>query len=99
MAGRALSVAAETILADARWRTISWRRGTKGRLSARFFAKRIRIADGPPQRILDKGQQHMLGEEAWLVGEWRSSGERKDYLSNLPADAKLKQLAGAIKAR
>lgn len=52
-----------------------------------------------PQHILDKGRQHMPGEEAWLVGEWRSNGERKYYLSNLPADATLKQLAGAIKAR
>ncbi len=94
-----LSVAAETILADARWRKVSWRRGTKGRLSARFAARRIRVADGAPQRILDKGQQHMPGQEAWLVGEWRSNGERKYYLSNLPGDTPLKQLAGAIKAR
>jgi len=94
-----LSVAAETTLAEARWRTVSWRQGTKGRLSARFAAKRIRIADGPPQRILDKGQQYMPGEEAWLVGEWRSNGERKYYLSNLPADTALKQLADAVKAR
>jgi SRSO17 transposase len=68
-------------------------------LSARFAALRIRIADGPPQRILDKGQQHMPGEWAWLIGEWRSSGERKYYLSNFPADANLKTLAAAIKAR
>lgn len=94
-----LSVAVETILADARWRTVSWRRGMKGRLSARFAARRIRIADGAPQRILDRGQQHMPGEEAWLVGEWRSNGERKYYLSNLPADTALKRLADAIKAR
>jgi SRSO17 transposase len=52
-----LSVAAETILAKAKWKKISWRRGLKGPLSARFSALRIRIADGPPQRILDKGQQ------------------------------------------
>jgi len=78
---------------------VSWRRGTKGRLSARFAALPIRIADGHPQRILDKGQQHMPGEEAWLVGEWRSNGERKYYLSNLPADTTLKALAAAIKAR
>jgi SRSO17 transposase len=39
------------------------------------------------------------GEEVWLVGEWRSSDERKYYLSNLPADANLKRLAAAIKAR
>ena len=34
-----------------------------------------------------------------MVGEWRSSGERKYYLSNLPADTSLKSLAAAIKAR
>ena len=34
-----------------------------------------------------------------MVGERRSTGERKYYLSNLPADTPLKQLAGAIKAR
>jgi SRSO17 transposase len=39
------------------------------------------------------------GEEAWLVGERRASGERKYYLSNLPAQANLKTLAAAIKAR
>lgn len=94
-----LSAAAETMLAQARWKTVSWRQGTKGRLAARFAALRVRIADGDPQRILDKGQQHMPGEEAWLVGEWRSSGERKYYLSNLPVDTTLKALAAAIKAR
>lgn len=94
-----LSVAAEAVLAVARWRKLSWRHGTKGPLSARFAACRIRIADGPPQRIHDKGQQHMPGGEAWLVGEWRSSGERKYYLSNLPARTSLRRLAAAIKAR
>jgi Transposase DDE domain len=71
----------------------------KGSLAASFAAVRVRIADGPPQRIHDKGMQHMPGEEAWLVGERRASGERKYYLSNLPADADLKTLAAAIKAR
>jgi SRSO17 transposase len=94
-----LSIAAETTLAKAKWKKISWRRGVKGPLSARFAALRIRIADGPPQRILDKGQQHLPGEEAWVIGEWRSSGERKYYLSNLPANANLKALAATIKAR
>ena len=87
------------MLATATWRKVSWRRGTKGPLTARFAALRIRVADGKPRRILDKGQQHMPGEEAWLIGEWRSSGERKYYLSNLPAHANLKRLAAAIKAR
>ena len=36
---------------------------------------------------------------SWVVGEWRASGERKYYLSNLPAGSSLKKLATAIKAR
>jgi SRSO17 transposase len=95
----AKSVSAEKTLAAAPWRTLSWRRGTKGPLKARFAAMRIKVADGPPQRIGDMGQQHLPGEEAWLIGEHRSNGERKYYLSNLPADTSLKRLAGAIKAR
>ncbi|MER8760426.1 IS701 family transposase [Mesorhizobium sp. M0976] len=93
------SRAAHAMLEDAKWRQISWRRGTKGRLVARFAAMRVRIADGAPQRIGSAGAQHMPGEEAWLVGEHRSNGERKYYLSNLPADTPIKNLAGAIKAR
>jgi len=94
-----LSAAAETILRGASWRQVSWRRGSKGRLSARFAAQRIRVADGPPQRIRDGGGQHMPGEEGWVIGEYRASGERKYYLSNLPANASLRTLAAAIKAR
>ena len=94
-----LSVPAKELLADATWSGLSWRRGTKGPLKAHFAAVRIRIADGPPQRIYDKGQQHMPGEEAWLIGELRASGERKYYLSNLSADTDLKTLAATIKAR
>jgi SRSO17 transposase len=94
-----LSIAAETALLQTSWKRVSWRRGTKAPLAARFAVLRVRIADASPQRILDKGQQHMPGEEAWLVGEWRSSGERKYYLSNLPADTPIKALAAAIKAR
>jgi len=93
------SVAAEKLLAGQQWRSISWRRGTKGRLTARFAGLRVRVADGTTQRIRDMGNQHLPGEEVWLVGEHRSTGERKYYLSNLPADTPLKVIAGAIKAR
>jgi SRSO17 transposase len=93
------SQAAEAILAGAAWRSVSLRSGTKGRLAARFAAVRVRVADGPTQRIGDMGNQHMPGEEVWLIGERRVSGERKFYLSNLPADTALRALAAAIKAR
>ena len=94
-----LSVAAEEMLANEKWRVAAWRKGTKGLLKARFAAVRVRAADGPPQRIGAKGMQHMPGEEVWLVGERRTAGERKYYLANLPADADLKTLAATIKAR
>src|SRR5215813_13989982 len=94
-----LSMPAEDMLANAKWQTVSWRTGTKGKLKARFAAVRIRIADGPPQRIRDKGQQHLPGDEAWLIGEHRASGEKKYYLANLPAATDLRTLAATIKAR
>jgi SRSO17 transposase len=93
------SVPAGSMLAAASWHELSWRRGTKGKLAARFAAIRVRVADGPPQRIGSMGAQHLPGEEVWLVGEQRSSGERKYYLANLPPDAALKRLAGVIRAR
>ena len=94
-----LSISAEHMLADVKWRTLSWRTGTKGKLKARFAAIRVRTADGPPQRIWDKGQQHLPGDEAWLIGEQRASGEKKYYLANLPAGSDLRSLAATIKAR
>ena len=93
------SVTAKEMLESARWQTVSWRKGTKGRLAARFAVARVRVADGPTQRIHDMGAQHLSGEEVWVIGEHRSTGERKYYLSNLPAEAPVKQLASAIKAR
>jgi SRSO17 transposase len=92
-------VAAEDVLTTAKWQNISWRTGTKGKLRARFAAVRVRVADGSPQRIKDKTHQHLPGEQAWLIGEHRASGERKYYLANLPAKTDLRTLAATIKAR
>jgi SRSO17 transposase len=94
-----LSRPAEEMLAESVWRSISWRQGTKGALKARFAALRVRVADGPPQRIGTKGQQHLPGEEVWLIGERRTSGETKYYLANLPSETKLRRLAAIVKAR
>ena len=93
----AASVAAAELLEarPAAFRAVSWRTGTKGPLEAEFAALRVRVADGPAVA----GGQHLPGDEAWLVGEHRASGERKYYLSNLPADASLEALAALIKGR
>src|SRR3954454_15181636 len=88
--------AAELIEArPAAFRAVSWRTGTKGPLKAEFAASRVRVADGPAAAHAP----HLPGEEAWLVGEHRASGERKYYLSNLPPDATLETLAALIKGR
>src|SRR3954468_6727327 len=93
----AASVAAAGLLEarPAAFRAVSWRTGTKGPLKAAFAALRVRVADGPATA----GGRHLPGDEAWLVGEHRTSGERKYYLSNLPPDAPLETLAALIKAR
>jgi len=86
---------AADVLAGSLWRRVVWRQGTKGALAARFAAKRVRVADGP--RSPRHG--HLPGEDVWLIGEWRRSGERKYYLSNLPPRTALRRLAATIKAR
>jgi SRSO17 transposase len=92
-------VAAEVLLAKEKWQRVNWRRGTKGRLTCLFAAHRVRVADGHKHRMLDNRVQRMPGDEVWLVGERRSTGEQKYYVSNLPADTSLKMLAATIKAR
>jgi SRSO17 transposase len=82
-------------LPDASWRPLSWRRGTKGDLTADFAALRVRVADGP----MIARNRRLPGEVAWLVCERRVGGERKYYLSNLPEDAPLESLALLIKGR
>lgn len=86
---------AEVVLAGQTWRRVTWRQGSRGALSARFTAIRVRVADGPAWG----NSRHLPGEAAWLVGEWRPSGERKYHLSNLGPRTSLRGLAAAIKAR
>jgi SRSO17 transposase len=86
---------AGAVLAEMPWRKVTWRHGTKGPLAARFAATRVRAGDGATWG----NNRHLPGEEVWLVGEWRSSGERKYYASNLPPRTSLRALAAAIKAR
>lgn len=89
--------AREAILAlgPAAFHTVSWRKGTKGPLTAAFAALRIRVADGP--NVL--GHRHGPGASAWLVCERRNGGETKYYLTNHRPDESLLRLASAIKAR
>jgi len=86
---------ASEMLEAPRWRRITWRNGTKGPLNARFAAVRVRVADGP----VNVEGIRLPGEELWLIGEWRDSGEKKYYLSNLPKQTSLRRLVATVKAR
>ncbi len=87
---------AAAMLEKQRWRRINWRNGTKGPLSARFAAVQVRVADGPT----NAEDTRLPGDdEVWLIGEWRDSGEKKYYLSNLPKLTSLRRLAATVKAR
>lgn len=77
------------------WRSVSWRRGTKGKLRAKFTAVRVKVADGPEDSL----GRHVPGNEVWLVGERRRDGTQKYYLSNLPPETRRVDLARVIKAR
>jgi len=89
------SCSAAAMLQGARWRSVTWRRGTRGPLRAQFAAVRVRVADGARA----SSGQHLPGEVAWLVGEQRARGVRKYYLTNHPAGTPLRRLAAVIKAR
>lgn len=55
------AIAAEAMLVQASWRRITWRRGTKGPLRAKFAAVRVRVADGPEIRLQGRTGQHLPG--------------------------------------
>ena len=69
-----------------KWRAVTWRNGTKGKLSAQFLILRV-----TPSKGWTKGRQH---EECWLLCERPSKNDpiRKFYLSSLPADTTRREL-------
>src|SRR4051812_2706950 len=85
---------AAEMLQTQRWRRITWRNGTKGPLNARFAAVRVRVADGP----LNAAGTRLPGEELWLIGEGRDSGEQKYDPSHLPTRTSLHPPAAAGEA-
>jgi SRSO17 transposase len=79
--------------------TVTWREGTRGKMSSRFLALRVR-----PANIHLRHKAHKAGEELavrWLICEWpsKASEPTKYWLSNLPADTELKELVHLAKLR
>ncbi len=78
---------------------ISWREGTRGRMHSRFLALRVHPANIELRRVA-----HQTDEELpvrWLLCEWPSDADEptKYWLSNLPAEAPLRELVRLAKLR
>ena len=78
---------------------VTWREGTRGKMTSRFLALRVR-----PANIQLRNNANRNGEELpvrWLLCEWpsKASEPTKYWLSNLPADTPLKDLVRLAKLR
>jgi SRSO17 transposase len=76
------------------WRTVTWREGTRGELTSRFAAVRVRPAHRDTQRSEP-------WPEEWLLIEWPDGDAEpaKYWFSNLPRRSSLKRLVRVAKAR
>jgi len=76
------------------FRKVTWREGSKGKLSSRFAAWRVR-----PAHKLSAGQEPLAA--LWLVAEWPEgeAAPTKFFFSNLPPGTSLRQLVRTAKSR
>ncbi|HUU95592.1 MAG TPA: IS701 family transposase [Phycisphaerae bacterium] len=76
------------------FRKVTWRPGSKGRLSSRFAAWRVR-----PAHQLSAGRLPLAA--CWLLAEWPAGEEAptKYFFSNLPGTTTLKRLVTVAKSR
>jgi SRSO17 transposase len=79
--------------------TVTWREGTRGKMSSRFIALRVR-----PANIQLRRQAHKNSAELpvrWLLIEWPPGKDEptKYWISNLPADTQLEKLVSMGKLR
>jgi SRSO17 transposase len=78
---------------------VTWREGTRGKMSSRFIALRVR-----PANIQLRRQAHKSSAELpvrWLLIEWPPGKDEptKYWISNLPADTQLEKLVSIGKLR
>jgi len=81
-------------LPEACFKIVRWRDGTKGRMSSRFAAVRVRPANRDDRRKEPRPEEWLLIE--WPKGE---SEPTKYWLSTLPAKISLKELVRLAKLR
>jgi SRSO17 transposase len=76
------------------FRKVTWREGSKGKMSCRFAAWRVR-----PAHKLSAGRTP--GTACWLLVQWPDgeAAPTKFFFSNLPANTSLRQLVRITKSR
>lgn len=76
------------------FRKVTWREGSKGKLSSRFAAWRVR-----PAHLLSEGKEPLA--PLWLVAEWPegAAAPTKFFFCNLPPGTSLRQLVRTAKGR
>lgn len=91
--GQKISVA--DMAATTRFRRVTWRDGTKKRMTGRFAFERVVPA------YVDSNIEPKHREAVWLIMEWRDDEEEptKYHLSSLPPDTTKKRLVRIIKER
>jgi SRSO17 transposase len=89
-----VSVKALALAHEKRFRKMTWREGSKGKLTSRFWATRVETAHD-----WNHGQEP--GPEVWLLVEW-PTGEpepAKYYLCNLPKSTSWRRLVATARGR
>ena len=81
-------------LPQERWHCVTWREGTKGPMTSRFAALRVRPAHGYRQGEQGEEPQWLLLE--WLAGQAEPS---RQWLSTLPPTTDLASLVRMVKIR
>jgi SRSO17 transposase len=79
--------------------TVTWREGTRGEMTSRFLALRVRAANIELRRAAAKEGREL--EVCWLICDWPEHKDQpvKYWLSNLPADTPIPDLVRLGKLR
>ena len=77
-----------------RFRSVTWREGSKGKMQSRFFACRVQSAH-------QWSTGASPGKPVWLLIEWPKEEEEptKYYFCDLPAERSLRQLVATARGR
>jgi SRSO17 transposase len=91
---RPVSVKDVALASRKRFRSVTWREGSKGKMRSRFFACRVQSAH-------QWSTGAAPGKEVWLLVEWPKEEEEptKYYLCDLPAERSLRQLVTTARGR